>query len=769
MLSTLARWCFRNPWKVVAGWVLALVGIFGAVGAVGPAFDSSFEIPDSESRRGFDALDDHFGGFGSGQRGSIVFSYADGIDDPAVKGPIEELLAEVATIDGVSVSSPYQRPFDASQVSADARVAFAEISLSSDLDFTETADVGAEIKDLLPQVDGLQIEIGGEALAEFVTPETEFIGLSFAVVVLIIAFGSVLAMGLPIGTAITGVGVGFGLTALISNIVAMPDFATFIAIMIGLGVGIDYALFIVTRYREGLHAGKSPEDATIAALDSAGRAVIFAGITVVISLMGMLIIGLAFISGMGISAAITVAVTMLAAVTLLPAFLGISRESIEVTRWYGLVAAGLISAALLGIGLGQPILILGLPLAVLVFIFGRFVPLLRKIVPRGEPAPVEETMSYRWSRLVQGHPWFSLLAGSALLLLLASPVLSLRLGFSDEGNRSEESTTRRAYDLLATGFGPGFNGPLLITAEIGEDSDQAVFAELVAALASADGVASVGVPIGSDPANPESSPAYVVQLVPETAPQDEETTRLVESLRDDVIPPAISGSTLAINVTGTAAANVDFTGYLSGRIVIFFGAVLTLSFLLLMMVFRSILVPIKAVIMNLLSIGAAYGIVVAIFQNGWLGSVFGIEAAPIEPFIPMMMFAIVFGLSMDYEIFLLSRVKEAFDRTGDPVGSVADGLASTARVITAAAAIMVVIFGSFVFEDDRIIKLFGLGLAVAVLLDATVVRMLLVPATMELLGRRNWWLPAWLDRLLPVIHVEAQELPAGSGDGGGDS
>ena len=770
MLSTLARWCFRNPWLVVGGWVLALVVIFGAAfGAVGPAFDASFEIPDSESRRGFDALDDHFGGFGSGQRGSIVFSYADGVDDPAVKGPIEELLAEVGTIDGVTVSSPYERPFDAIQVSADGRVAFAELSLSSDLDFTETADVGAEIKDLLPEIDGLQVEIGGEALAEFETPETEFIGLSFAVVVLIIAFGSVLAMGLPLGTAITGVGVGIGLTTLISNLIAIPDFATFIAVMIGLGVGIDYALFIVTRYREGLHAGKSAEDATVAALDSAGRAVIFAGLTVVISLMGMLIIGLSSISGMGISAAVTVAVTMLASVTLLPAFLGFARERIEVTQWYGLVAAALISVALLGIGLGLPILILGLPLAFLVFLFGRFVPSLSKIVPRGEPAPVEETMSYRWSRVVQNHPKFSLLAGSALLLVLTSPVLSLRLGFSDEGNHSEDTTTRRAYDLLATGFGPGFNGPLLITAEVGDASDQAVFASLVSVLASADGVASVGAPIGSDPANPESSPAYVVQLVPDTAPQGRETTDLVESLRDDVIPPAISGSTLAVNVTGTAAANVDFTGYLSGRIVIFFGAVLTLSFLLLMMVFRSLLVPIKAVVMNLLSIGAAYGIVVAIFQKGWLGSVLGIEGAPIEPFIPMMMFAIVFGLSMDYEIFLLSRVKEAFDRSGDPVGSVADGLASTARVITAAAAIMVVIFGSFVFEDDRITKLFGLGLAVAVLLDATVVRMLLVPATMELLGRRNWWLPPWLDRLLPVIQVEAQELPAGSGDGGGDS
>jgi RND superfamily putative drug exporter len=342
---------------------------------------------------------------------------------------------------------------------------------------------------------------------------------------------------------------------------------------------------------------------------------------------------------------------------------------------------------------------------------------------------------------------------------MALPVLSLRLGFSDESNSPEGTTTRRAYDLLVEGFGPGFNGPLIVTAEVGNAADRTALQPLVDALGSAPGVASVTGPVPSDPDDPSSSAAYLIQVVPTTSPQDEATATLVEDLRDDVVPAAVAGTTLAVNVTGTVAANIDFTQYLGQRILVFFGAVLALSFLLLMTVFRSILVPIKAVIMNLLSIAAAYGLIVAVFQWGWLGALFGIEEAPIEPFIPMMMFAIVFGLSMDYEVFLLSRVKEEFDRTDDAFGSVADGLASTARVITAAAAIMVVVFGSFVFEDDRIIKLFGLGLAVAVLLDATIVRMLLVPATMELLGTRNWWLPGWLQQALPRLSLEGQHVP----------
>jgi RND superfamily putative drug exporter len=507
-----------------------------------------------------------------------------------------------------------------------------------------------------------------------------------------------------------------------------------------------------------LHAGLSPEEATGVAIDTAGRAVIFAGITVVISLMGMLLIGLSFISGMGIGAAITVAVTMLASVTLLPAFLGFARERVEVTPWYALVAAALVSVGLLGAGLGYPVMLAGFPVAVVLFIVGRWIPRLNSFVPRRAPTPVQETLAYRWSRLIQTRPLLWLGVGTALLLVLAAPVLTLRLGFSDEGNYPEETTTRQAYDLLAEGFGPGFNGPLVLTAEVGEAADHEVVPALVAAIAETDGVASVAPAFPSDGTNPDAPAAYLVQVFPTTSPQDAATSELVRTLRDEVIPGAIAGSSLEVNVTGLVASNIDFTRYLEGRIVVFFGAVLALSFLLLMAVFRSVLVPVKAVLMNVLSIASAYGIVIAIFQWGWLGSLFGTEAAPIEPFIPMMMFAIVFGLSMDYEVFLLSRVREEYDRTGDAKGSVADGLASTARVITAAAAIMVVVFGSFMFEPDRIITLFGMGLALAVLLDATVVRMLLVPATMELLGERNWWMPSWLDRAVPSIHVERRRV-----------
>ena len=761
MLTRLGVWSFQNPRKVVAIWVGVVVVVFSSAGAIGSAFDASFEIPASESRRGFDALDTHFSGFGSGQSGSIVFRSEDGIDDPEIRSAMEAMFDEVAAFEGVIVASPYL-PDGAAQITDDRRIAFAAVSLSADLDFTATSELGAEFATLAPGIPGLQVEIGGAALAEFEPPESEFIGLAFAVIVLILAFGSVLAMGLPIAVAVTGVSIGAGLTILISNVIGMPDFAITLGAMIGLGVGIDYALFIVTRYREGLHSGRTPEGATRVAMATAARAVIFAGLTVVISLLGMLIIGLSFITGLAIGAAVTVAVTMIASVTLLPALLGFVRDRIEVTRWRALVAAALVAAALLGVGLGFGLLLWALPLvvlAVLVFLLGFVVPPLKRLVPRRARRPVEQTIAYRWSRLVQAHPWVSLIIGSGVLLVLAFPVLSLRLGFSDESNYSDSTTTRRAYDLLVDGFGPGFNGPLIVTAEIVSDADRAMLEPLVASFVGTPGVVAVNGPAPSDPSAPTTSSAYLIQVVPAFSPQDEETTDLVRTLRDDVVPAVVAGSALEVNITGTVASNIDFTDYLAQRVLLFFGAVLAISFLLLMAVFRSILVPVKAVIMNLLSIAAAYGIAIAIFQWGWFGGVFGIEEAPIEPFIPMMMFAIVFGLSMDYEVFLLSRVKEEFDRTNDAVGSVADGLASTAQVITAAAAIMVVVFGSFMFEDDRIIKLFGLGLAVAVLLDATIVRMLLVPATMELLGERNWWLPGWLQRILPHISVEGELQP----------
>ena len=413
----------------------------------------------------------------------------------------------------------------------------------------------------------------------------------------------------------------------------------------------------------------------------------------------------------------------------------------------------MIAVALIGVGLGIPaLLVVTLPVAVVVLLASFAVSSLRKPVLEREHRPLHETLSYRWSRVIQHRPWTAVLIGVATLVVPALPVLGLRLGFSDEGNYPEDTTTRQAYDLLADGFGPGFNGPLSLATEVPSGTDPAALQAITDAIGADSGVAFVSDPITNDDTAPT---AALWRVVPTTAPQDAETTDLVNRLRDDVLPVATAGTGLDVAVAGSVAVGVDFTDYLSARLPIFFAAVLGLSFLLLMVVFRSLLVPLKAVIMNLLSIGAAYGVVVAVFQWGWGGGLLGIEGAPIEPFIPMMLFAIVFGLSMDYEVFLLSRVREEWDRTGDSRLSVADGLASTARVITAAAAIMVVVFGSFLGESDRVVKLFGLGLSVAVLIDATIVRLLLVPATMELLGDRNWWIPRWLDRILPKVHIEA--------------
>lgn len=767
MIARLGRWCFQHRRSTLIAWVIALIGI-GSLGnvVVGPDFSSQFEIPASESSSGFDVLADHFPSQGaSRQSGSIVFRADQGIDDPTVVSAMTTMFDEVDALEGVAVISPYAEG-GVRQIDASGTIAFATVNLDQGLGQSESAEVGVRIVELAPRVDGLTVEVGGQVLAEFEPPESELIGLGFAIIVLILSFGSVLAMGLPIGTALFGVAVGASLVALISNLVTIPDFATTLGAMIGIAVGIDYSLFIVTRYREHLHQGESYEEAATAAMDTAGRAVVFAGVTVVVSLLGMLLIGLEFIAGLGIGAATTVAVTMVASITLLPALLGFAGHRLEVTRWRGVIAAGLVALALFGLGLSIDPLLFALPLALVVLLAGFAIAPLRRELPRRTPKPVRETLPYRWSRVIQAHPTVSLLAGGLVLLALAAPVLSLRLGFSDEGNFAESTTTRRAYDLLAEGFGPGFNGPLVVAVTL-DDADQgAGLSALADAIASDPGVEFVSPPFLDDPAAPE---AALIQVIPKTSPQDVATSELVERLRLQVIPAAAAGSGFTVFLTGATAASIDFTSFLSDRLVLFIGVVLLLSFVLLMMVFRSLLVPLKAVIMNVLSIAAAYGVVVAIFQWGWFNSLFGVESAPIEPFVPMMMFAIVFGLSMDYEVFLLSRVKEEFERTGDARTSVADGLAATAHVITAAAAIMIVVFGAFLLEDDRIIKMFGVGLAAAVFLDATLVRMLLVPATMELLGARNWWLPSWLDRLLPSLNVEGPAVHPTTGATDADS
>jgi RND superfamily putative drug exporter len=761
LFARLGRWCFRNRGKVAIGWLAALILAGVLVNAViGTAYSTEFALPEVESRQGFDILEEHFeGSAAGGEGGTIVFRAEQGVTDPEVQAAMTEFFEEASQIEGITLVSPYS-PEGQQQIAAQGpeagKIAYAQIGISRETTLEEAGEISDQLRELMPETEGLQVELGGQIFAEFEVPSSELLGIAFAIIVLILAFGSVLAMGLPIGIALAGIGLGTSLAGLLSNVLSIPDFSSTVAIMLGLGVGIDYALFIVTRYRENLHAGASIEEATVVAMDTAGRAVAFAASTVVISLLGMLLMNLSFITGIAVVCAVVVAITAIASLTLLPAMIGFAGERVEVTRWRGLIAALLLAVGLVGIAISfQPLAIVGLSLAGVVIVASLAFAPLRQEVPRRARKPIHETVPYRWSRVIQRRPWLSAIAGTLLLLVLAFPYLDQRLAFSDEGNYPEDTTTRKAYDLLAAGFGPGFNGPLLLAAEVPEGTDPAQLEAVTQALAADTGVAFATPAIPNDPTAPT---AVLWRVFPTTAPQDEETTELVLRLRDDVLPEATAGTDLDVAVSGGVAAAVDFSEYLTDRLPMFIGVVLALSFVLLMLVFRSLLVPLKAVIMNLLSLAAAFGVVTAIFQWGWGGELLGIEPAPIEPFVPMMMFAIVFGLSMDYEVFLLSRIREEFVRTGDSRGSVADGLALTARVISAAAAIMVVVFGSFIGESDRLVKLFGVGLASAVLVDATIVRMLLVPATMELLGDANWWLPRWLDRLLPKISVEGHAL-----------
>ena len=751
MLKTLGAFAHLHRRAVVAMWIAIIAVLAGLVGTFGNGFSTQFNLPNVESAEGFSLLEERFGSQASGRSGTVVVQSTGGPFSEAQRQALNEYFAQLDARSDMGVVSPFTAA-GSRQIAPSGDIAFANVSFIAELDSAEEfEEVFAEMKAIEPVVAGVQIEYGGEVFAEFETPTSEVLGLAFAIVILIFAFGSVLAMGLPIGTAFGGIAAGVLVATLVSNIFTMPDFATTLGVMIGLGVGIDYALFIVTRYREARQRGGCAA-ATVEAIDTAGRAVLFAGTTVVISLLGMLIMGVGFMNGLAIGASITVLFTMMASVTLLPALLGFVGERIEVTRWRGVIAAGLVAVTLVGVGLKQNPLLLAAPVAGLVLLVGSFIPFLRRPLPARRHKPMPETMPYRWSRAVQRRPWVMLIVGVVALGAIAMPVLDLRLGFADEGNYPTETTTRRAYDLLATGFGAGFNGPLTLVAAVDSPAQLVAAQQLSDVLATTPGVVSATPAIANDAAAPT---AVLWTLYPTGSPQSQEAADLVARLRNEVIPAAVGESGLGVKVTGSVAVNVDFSRYLADRLPVFFGVVLALSFLLLMAVFRSLLVPLKAVLMNLLSIGSAYGAVVAVFQWGWGASLIGLGgSAPIDPWLPVMMFAIVFGLSMDYEVFLLSRVKEEYDRTGDNQLAVADGLAKTARVITAAAAIMVVVFGSFVLDATRSIKMFGFGLAVAVFLDATVVRLVLVPATMELLGDRNWWLPRWLDRLIPKIDVE---------------
>jgi putative drug exporter of the RND superfamily len=755
MFTSLARACVRHRWIVIGVWLALLIGINAVAAGVGADWRTDFVLPDSESKdvqELLEANDPNRAGFA----GQIVVRAEQGVDDPDVQSALNEIIAFAADQPGVTVTSPYDNP---QQISEDGTIAYAQLDIS-DRGFQEIIDLGTEIEefgDSRESVAGLEVEYGGDPFSEFELPESELYGIIAAVIILILAFGSVLAMGLPIGTALFGLGIATALVSLGSNIVDIPDFTTAMVAMIGLGVGIDYALFIVTRYREGLRLGLNVEDSVAESMDTSGRAVLFAGITVIISLMGLFLMGLSFVQGIALAASLGVLMMMLGSLTLLPALLGWIGTRIDHTSRaaLGAVALGVVGAFFGLVTKQEGIFIFGMLAAVVLFVASFFVKSLRKEVPHRHEPVKEQRLWYRWSRFIQRRPWPPLIGATAVLVILAIPLFGIRLGFGDYGNYPEDKTVRRAYDLLAEGFGPGTNGPLFITVEGESASDPDALGAFVATIAGTENVAT------AFPADLDNDSLALVIVNPESAPQDAETTSLVNHLRDDVIP----ASGLDAKVGGLTAASTDFADYMGDRMPLLIGVVLLLSFLLLMAVFRSLLVPLKAVVMNLLSIGAAYGIIVAIFQWGWLKDVVGVDrSGPIEAWVPMFMFAIVFGLSMDYEVFLLSRIREEYDRTKDNAVAVADGLASTARVITAAALIMFCVFGAFALGDDRQLKLFGLGLGIAVLLDATIVRMILVPATMELLGDRNWWLPKWLDRILPNIKVEGEHhvapLPA---------
>jgi RND superfamily putative drug exporter len=592
-------------------------------------------------------------------------------------------------------------------VSPDGTVALVTVQLDATIEKVPTPAVEA-IMEAASEVraDGLQVEAGGFAVqnAEAAEAGSEGLGMVAALIILVIAFGAVVAAGLPLVVAVTGLGISYSIITLLSHVLMVPEWGAGLAAMIGLGVGIDYALFLVNRYRAALREGHAPEDAVVVAMTTSGRAVLFAGCTVMIALFGLGAMGLEYLWATAVTTSATVLMMLLATLTLLPALLGFTGTSIDRGR----------------------------------------VPFVR-----GDAAAGRGVWT-RWSRVVQRRPLVTGSVALVVLVALAAPALGLRFGYPDAGTGPEHLSSRRAYDLVTAGFGPGANGPLVVAVDTG--GDPGVVERVSGALADDPGVALV---LPAEVADDGGSAAMIV--VPASGPQDPETVELIHHLRDDVVPEAVGRSGAEVTIGGSVAAFVDESGFMGGRLPLFIGAVVCLSFLLLLVVFRSVLVALKAALMNLLAIGAAYGVMALALQGGWFGGLLGIdEPTPIPVWVPVMTFAMLFGLSMDYEVFLLSRIREEWLRTRDNASAVAHGLASTGRVITAAAAIMVTVFGAYILEDQVLMKVIGLGLAVAVLVDATLVRMVLVPSTMELLGDRNWWLPGWLDRLLPTIDIEGE-------------
>ncbi len=705
LLHRLGQGAGARPWRVVAAWIVAAFALLMLNSAVGGEPDETFRLPGADSQRAADALSDRFPEQ-SLYSANVVFHSPDGLTSPAVRRAIETAVDRLA--DGPHVTS-VTNPYDprGPTLSEDRTTAVATVGFDVERSTRAMYDAAQSATEPVRET-GVQVEYdtglgyaGGESGGG-----SEMVGILVAVVVLAVAFGSIVAMGLPIGVTLLAIMVGTSSLGVLAGVASVPQIANVVGLMLGLGVGIDYALFVLSRHRQNLEAGMSVPEAVGRANATAGLSVVFAGVTVMLAIIGVQVSGIPMLAMMGWGAAIMVAVTVLAAITLLPALLGIAGRRVNSVR----------------------------------------IPFVR-----ARSAGERDSGSARWAARVLRRP--VAFGASAVLLLgvLAIPVFSMRLGFADAGNDAPSMTTRRAYDLVADAYGPGTNGPLWVVLESASGPLPAgTAAEVARAADDTEGVASVSPAVF----NADRELAVIV-VTPTTSPQDARTSALLERLRDDSLERPLRGAEVDAFVTGGTALADDVSRQLQDRMPLFLGAVIGLSFLILMVLFRSLLVPLKAAALNLLSVGAAYGVVVAIFQWGWGAGLIGLEeTVPIMPLAPMLMFAILFGLSMDYEVFLLSRVRERYLEHGDAHRAVVEGVGSTGRVITSAALIMIAVFGSFVLQDDPTTKVFGIGLGVAVLLDVTLVRMVLVPAAMGLLGARAWWLPSWLGRLLPRIDVE---------------
>jgi putative drug exporter of the RND superfamily len=718
-MRSLATWCVRHRRTVILTWLLILLAATGLARSVGSAYTNNFSLPNTPSTRALDLLQSASPA-AAGDREQVVIHTTNGVKvtDPSVRQRVEPMLANLKRVPYVSeVQSPYG-PLGASEVSADGTTAFATVTFDKLAQFIPDS-VAKQFVATAQQAagPGLEVAVAGQVAEQANRPSFggTLPGVILAGIVLYLVFGSGWAMCLPLLSALASLGTAIGVIELLSHVLKMPVFSTELVLLIGLGVGVDYALFIVTRHRQGLIAGNDVESSIVNSVNTSGRAVLFAGIIVCIALLGMFALGVTFLYGLAVAAAIGVAFTMIAALTLLPAMLGFLGHRVLSRKQK------------------------------------------RELATTGPRVVGAGTSGFwpRWADFIKGRPILPAVCALGIIVVVALPYFSLRMGLSDQGNDPVGTTTRTAYDLLANGFGPGFNGPLLLVTDNAGPADVAALDRLATAVGAQHDVARVTPPVSLPPRDGRT--VSLITVYPGSSPQAASTVDLIDHLRSSTIPAATDGSGVQVYVGGSTAGFVDFSRVLTSKLPLFIGLVVVLSFLLLSIVFRSLLIPLTAAAMNLLSIGAAFGIMVAVFQWGWAGSLIGSSrAGPIDSFLPVMLFAILFGLSMDYEVFLVSRIHEEWLRSGDNRTAVRNGLAATGKTITAAALIMILVFGSFILGGIRVIKEFGLGLSGGILMDAVFIRMAIVPALMFLFGRANWWFPSWLDRILPRLSVDAR-------------